>query len=154
MIETLRAWLGIPRRTITNDAADTTRPATEPAKPTSEWVLNVRPPMGPRPAVEGGVYEWDLTLITPGNERACRINGIWFFAARETTIAARETIERMRHERALTRAQLCALIDEHRVPGSPVYLHRNIDTVQRTERFESGTDKRLVEALEWGGING
>ncbi len=154
VIETLRRWLGIPPGNTTNAGPDTRRRDSKQWKPTADWVLNVRPPMGPRPAVKGGVYEWGLTLMNPYKDRVCRISGIWFFATRETTIAARETIEHMRHERALTRAQLCALIDEHRVPGSPVYLHRRIDTVQRTEQFESGTDEKLIETLEWGGING
>ena len=108
--------------------------------------------MGPRPAIEGGAYEWCLTLIAPRQDRVCRINGIWFFARCDTTIAARETIERMRRTQALTHAELCALIDDHRIPGTPVYLQRTIDAVQRTDQFKSGTDKALLDTLEWGGI--
>ena len=108
--------------------------------------------MGPRPAIEGGVYEWCLTLIWPHQEQVCRINGIWFFVRCDKTIAASRTIERMRRTQALTRGELGALIDEHRAAGSPVYLRRSIDAVERTEQFKSGADEALHEALEWGGI--
>ena len=156
MTERFRRWFRRWFRTVPKTGADGGEgPKAETTKPppvTSVWVLGVRPPMGPRPAVEGGVYEWFLTLITPRQDRVCRIDGVSFFVRCDKTVAASRTIERMRRTQALTRSELTALIDEHRVTGSPVYLQRRFDAVERTEQFRSGADEALHEALEWGGI--
>ena len=151
MFERLRRWFWMIPTTETHGSQDENRPA-KPPKATSEWVLRVRPPMGPRPTVEGDVYEWCLTLIAPRDDRVCRIDGISFFVRCDKTIAASRTIERMRRTQGLTRSELSALIDEHRAAGSPVYLQRSIDAVERTEQFKSGADAALHEVLEWGGI--
>ena len=151
MFERLRRWFWMTPTTETHGSQDEVRPA-KPLKATSEWVLRVRPPMGPRPTVEGDVYEWCLTLIAPRDDRVCRIDGISFFVRCDKTIAASRTIERMRRTQAVTRSELGALIDEHRAAGSPVYLQRSIDAVERTEQFKSGADEALHEVLEWGGI--
>ena len=147
-----RRWFRTVPKTGTHGTESAKAHATKPPAVTSEWVLRVRPPMGPRPAVEGGVYEWCLTLITPRQDRVCRIDGVSFFVRCDKTIAASRTIERMHRTQALTRGELTALIDEYRAAGSPVYLQRSIDAVERTERFKSGADETLHEALEWGGI--
>ena len=152
MNERFRRWFRTVPTTETHGTESAKADATKPPPVTSEWVLRVRPPMGPRPAIEGGVYEWYLTLIAPHQDRVCRIDGVSFFVRCDKTIAARRTIERMRRTQALTLDELTALIDEHRATGSPIYLQRSIDAVERTEQFKSGADEALHEALEWGGI--
>ena len=120
--------------------------------PTSTWMLRVRPTIRAHPRVAGQVHEWGLTLIEPHHGRACRIDGIWFEVSHRTTVNARETVERMNKTQALTRAELCALIEEHRVPGGTVTLDYTVDTVKRTERFTIANAYGFLKTLDWGGV--
>ena len=148
MIKRIRTWLGErPHR-----GTGTPVQAAEKPRAHSTWVLSVKPPMGPRPQVEGGVYEWGLTAIGTDRERACRITGIWFWVSREKTLQAHKTINAMSKTKALTRAELCALIDDHRVPGSRIHLQRRIANVERTDDFAGAADEGFLEALGWDGI--
>ena len=145
-----RRWFGTVPKTGANGAEGPKAEATNPPPVTSIWVLRVRPPMGPRPAVDGGVYEWNLTLVAPHQDRVCRIDGVSFFVRCDKTIAASRTIERMRHTQALTLGELTALIDEHRVTGSPVYLQRSIDAVERTEQFQERRRRGAARGARMG----
>lgn len=149
MSNRIRTWLG---RGVSADA-DTTERAAETAPYRSSWVLSVKPPMGPRPQVDGGVYEWTLTAIEPGDERSCRISGIWFWVSCRRTLEARDTVEGASRMKALTRTELCALIEDHRVPESAVHVQRRIDGVRRTDRFAGAADEGFLATLEWGGIS-
>ena len=124
----------------------------EPTQANGVWVLTIRPPLPPVPAVEGGVYEWGLTLIAPVANRECRINGIWFVASADATLGASGVIEQMRNEQELGAEELQMLIERYRTPQSSVHLTRTIGTVKRNDVFESAYCKEFVETLKWGGI--
>ena len=153
MLDTLRSWL---RRTGRKKAADAPQAAhapKSPEPPTTEWVLNVRPPMGKRPQVPGGVYEWALTQIGNDKDKACRIRGIWFWVSQDATLEARATLERMRRAQPLTRDALCALIERYRTPGSAIHVQRRIAGVSRSDSYQSAADDAFGETLTWGEIH-
>ena len=127
-------------------------PKTDSGHTNGVWVLTIRPPIPPVPAVEGGVYEWGLTLIAPRADRECRINGIWFVASARATLEASAVIEQTRNEQELTAEELQVLIERHRTPESSVHVTRTIGTVRRDDVFESAYAAGFVETLEWGGI--
>ena len=90
MIDRIRTWLG--RRPGTDAKTAERHDETAPAR--TSWVLSVKPPMGPRPQVDGGVYEWALTAMGTGRERPCRIAGIWFWVSCRRTLEARDSCAR------------------------------------------------------------
>lgn len=133
-------------RTGTEPASDTNK---EPAKGT--WVLAIRTPLVRQRNANGELYEWNLTLVAP-RERACRIDGIWFLASAIRTLEASEVIERMRRETELGKAELQALIEDHRLGSSAVRLIRSIGRSQWHEQHQSAHDPAFGAALTWGGI--
>ena len=125
---------------------------SEPAHTNGGWVLTVRAPIAPIPAIDGGVYEWGLTLISPRDDRECRIDGIWFLASAHLTLHRSVLIEQMRTEQELKATDLQVLIERNRAPESNLHVIRKIGTVKRHDIAGSAYAAEFVETLEWGGI--
>ena len=123
------------------------------------WVLSIRETIGQLPGAyrargyrRGDLYEWGLTLIKPHKGLTCRIDGIWFLATALKTLEAKTTIEALSHQQALSNDDLITLIEDHRLPGSPLHLTRTMDHVRRYDSFLFARAPEFMRALHWGGL--